>query len=174
MFHDTVHKSPMWEAIAQRVSTLLEETEDPVILDLASGHGEPACSIALRIPSASITSSDVDEGLLASARARVEKLALGGRVKVKRLDMTDLSSIRTASIDVVTACLALHLLPRVPSFLREMTRVLKPGGHCIATMWDAVPMVSAKPCRDLQTQTQTPSPTLTLTRSVLAWRRWRP
>ena len=145
VFSDTVHKSPMWETVAQRVATLLQGAKAPAILDLASGHGEPACSMALRIPCASIISSDVDEKLLSTARARVKKLALGKRVKVKRLDMTNLSSIKTASVDVVTACLALHLLPRVPQFLREVVRVLKPSGHCIATMWDAVPMVSANP-----------------------------
>lgn len=82
--------------------------------------------------------------MVAAARARVKALSLTKRVQVSRLDMTDLSSVRTASFDVVTVCLGLHLIPNeLSATLREIARVLKPGGHCVATVWDDAPLVAA-------------------------------
>ena len=44
-------------------------------------------------------------------------------------------------MDVVTISLGLHLIP-LPCVLREVARVLKPGGHFIAVIWESLPMLN--------------------------------
>ena len=136
-------ESPIWEAITQHAVAVLSghESAAPLVLDLASGLGEPACSIARRVKAARVTATDVDEAMLEAARARVKKLGLGKRVKVERMDMCDLSAIGSGSVDLVTCCLGLHLVP-LPRVLREVARVLKPTtGRCIGAIWESLPMV---------------------------------
>ena len=48
--------------------------------------------------------------------------------------------------DAVTVCFGLHLIPDAPALgrvLKEIRRVLKPGGVCVATLWDSVPIVDS-------------------------------
>lgn len=136
-------ESPVWEFIAAEVVRLLHNySTPPTILDLASGPGEPACTVALRLPAAQVICTDKDKAMLAAADLRVRKLDLGDRVRIKQLDMLDLSSITSASIDAVTICLGLHLIPKdIQRVLHEVARVLVPGGYLIATVWDKIPMV---------------------------------
>ena len=80
--------------------------------------------------------------MLAAADLRVKKLGLGDRVRIIQLDMRQLSSITSASVDAVTVCLGLHLVPEdIQRVLHEIARVLVPGGYLIATVWDKIPMV---------------------------------
>ena len=148
--------APVWDLICEHVEAAVAGQIKPTILDLASGAAEPACSIASRLPTARVISTDSNAEMLKAARNRVKRLGLGARVTVKRLDMLDLSSISTDSVDVVTVCLGLHLIPdALPRVLGEITRVLKPGGHCIGTMWDDVPIVDAC-CRTMEDLTREP------------------
>jgi len=133
--------SPVWNMMVTHVASLGRAPAS--ILDLASGPGEPACSLAARFPRARVTASDIVPTMLTSARARAKNLRLK-RVQVCELDMTDLSSISTGSIDIVTVCLGLHLIPEgLQQVLGGISRVLKPGGHCVATLWDDAPLVEA-------------------------------
>jgi SAM-dependent methyltransferase len=148
--------SPVWEFIAEEVARLLHDHPNPTILDLASGPAEPACSIAKLHPTAKVICTDIDKDLLADARQRVKKSGLSSRVKVKHLDMRDLSSVANASLDAVTICLGLHLIPEeIQRVLDEISRVLAHGGYLIATVWDKIPMVDCC-CRTMEQLTGEP------------------
>ena len=74
--------------------------------------------------------------------------------------MRDLSSIASASVDAVTVCLGLRratscLRSDLQRVLQEIARVLAPGGHCIATVWDKIPMVDCC-CRTMERLTGEP------------------
>eukprot|EP00966_Prymnesium_polylepis_P295748 6830535-Prymnesium_polylepis.1 len=100
--------SPVWELLVSHVASLANAPA--IILDLASGPGEPACSLSARFPRAKVTASDNTQPMLSAARARIASLGLAKRVKVRLLCMTDLSSISSGSVDLVTVCLGLHLI----------------------------------------------------------------
>ena len=51
-----------------------------------------------------------------------------------RLDMTDMSSIGSASFDIVVACDVLEHIPDDRAALREVHRVLRPGGTAILSV----------------------------------------
>ena len=155
--------SPIWDLMVNHVAML---TSSPgVILDLASGPGEPACSLAARFPSARVTASDSSPAMRDAAQERIKSRGLRSRVQVADLDMTDLSSVASSSVDVVTVCLGLYLVnDSLPAVLSGIARVLKPGGHCVATIWDDAPLVEAclKTMEDL-TGRPWPPPTEQLT-----------
>mmetsp|Transcript_9828 Transcript_9828/g.31135 ORF Transcript_9828/g.31135 Transcript_9828/m.31135 type:complete len:304 (+) Transcript_9828:40-951(+) len=132
--------TPMWKHMAEHASVKLK-LAPTTILDLACGPGEPACTLAKTFPNASVTASDFTDGMLAQAQERVAENGLGDQVTVAKLDFNDLSSIASESIDLVTCSLGLHIPVDGPSqALSEISRVLKPGGTCIATIWEEVNM----------------------------------
>ena len=134
--------SPVWDLMVDHVASLVRSPG--VILDLASGPGEPACSLAARFPSARVMASDSSPAMVNAARERIESRGLQSRVKCAALDMTDLSSVPSSTVDVVTVCLGLYLVnDALPAVLRGIKRVLKPGGYCVATIWDDAPLVEA-------------------------------
>jgi len=115
--------------------------EARTILDLGSGHGEPACTIAAALPGANVICSDLAQSMLDRAAMRASDQGLFN-VTTMILDLADLGSIGTASQDVVTANFALQNAPDVRSTLREIHRVLNPGGLLVATVWQVFSVVT--------------------------------
>lgn len=136
-------ESPVWTQMVAHVASL--RLKPDTILDLAAGPGEPGCSLAARFPAATVTVSDSVPAMTSAASKRVRALGLSDRVKVEQMDMRDLSSVATASHDLVTNCLGLHLISPedLVATLSQIARVLKPGGHLIAVVWDDAPLLEA-------------------------------
>lgn len=94
-------------------------------LDLACGTGDLARALARRFPGAEIIGLDLSVEMLALARARGSGAAQ--RVRYMQGDMQALPYERE-SIDVVTGGYALRNAPDLDAALREIHRVLRPGG----------------------------------------------
>jgi trans-aconitate methyltransferase len=136
-------ESPVWTQMVTHVASLRRKPN--TILDLAAGPGEPGCSLAACFPAATVTVSDSVPAMISAASKRVRALGLSDRVKVEQMDMRDLSSVATESHDLVTNCLGLHLISpeELVATLSQITRVLKPGGHFIAVVWEDAPLLEA-------------------------------
>ena len=80
------------------------------ILDLASGPGEPAATIAEALPEAVVLATDVAEPMVAAATNATSHLS---NVKVQLADAQHLEGMRDASYDVVTCCYVRGLPPFV-------------------------------------------------------------
>ena len=99
---------------------------DGSALDLACGTGDLAFALAERMPCGHVTGIDASPGMIDLARARGEKRGDGVQFTVgdmMRLDVPD------ASVDTVTAGYALRNVPDPRAALREIARVLAPGGR---------------------------------------------
>lgn len=104
------------------------------VLDLASGAGEPALTIAERVgATGSVLATDIAPAILAfAAQAAAERGLTNFETRVmdgERLELPD------ASFDVVTSRVGLIYFPNQQGALAETRRVLAPGGRVAAIVY---------------------------------------
>jgi SAM-dependent methyltransferase len=102
------------------------------MLDLATGIGQPAIELARR--GARVVASDVAADMLAGAERRAKRLGLA--LELREVDMHDLGTFADATFDGVTCGFALMFSPDPVRVLREVHRVLVPGGCVALCVWD--------------------------------------
>ncbi|RSN21512.1 SAM-dependent methyltransferase [Amycolatopsis sp. WAC 01416] len=95
------------------------------VLEVAVGTG---LNLPLYPEGVTLTGIDLSDGMLAIARGRVERL--GHPVTLRRADAHDLP-FDADSFDTVVCTLGLCAIPDDGKALREMARVLRPGGRLI-------------------------------------------
>ena len=95
------------------------------VLECACGTGAISASIAPAC--ARVVATDYSEGMLKQAR---KKLAKYSNVTVEQADITDLHYAND-SFDAVVAGNIIHLLPEPGDALKELKRVVRPGGTII-------------------------------------------
>ncbi len=93
------------------------------ILDLATGSGDLALAISRRLPNAIITGADFSAEMLAIARAK----GLRDTVVADALDLP----FPEGAFDCVTVAFGLRNMVDWSAALREMARVLVPGGRLL-------------------------------------------
>ena len=140
---------PLWKRMVGAVAA--SNASPRVVLDLASGAGEPAFGLARRFPNAEVVASDHDAGMLSIAQQRIdaEFASPPGRVAAHQIDLLSLPALAEAqsglAADVVTCSLGLFMLPREAQApcLRGIHAILTPGGHLCASVWEGerVPMM---------------------------------
>ncbi len=104
------------------------------IIDLASGTGEPALTLAQRLDDAAdIVGVDAAPGMVRAAQAKARAGGLRGIqflcMPAERLDFP------TASFDRAMCRFGIMLLEDPELGLREMHRVVKPGGRYALAVW---------------------------------------
>ena len=99
------------------------------ILDVATGTGDLAIALARRIPSARVAGVDISEKMLAEGRVKVDRNRLDGRIRLQTGDAEALD-FPDGAFDVVAVAFGVRNFGDIPAGLREMRRVLKPGGRC--------------------------------------------
>ncbi|EJU05905.1 S-adenosyl-L-methionine-dependent methyltransferase [Dacryopinax primogenitus] len=104
------------------------------VLDLASGSGDPALSIAHVVGGEGhVIATDMSEGMLRIAQDCAEKEGLGN-LSFRVADMEQLP-FEDASFDRVTCRFGIMFVPDHVRAMREMLRVLKPGGKVVLVCW---------------------------------------
>jgi ubiquinone/menaquinone biosynthesis C-methylase UbiE len=108
-----------------------------VVLDLASGTGEPAATIAMKLPDATVISTDCSEAMHSMAKKRVEEIS---NLQAAMLDMQDLTPLYdNNTIDFVTCSLGIIFAKNKTKAVEEAFRVLKSGGTYINTFFTQIP-----------------------------------
>lgn len=130
---------PSWE---QHVAAVARRAHSPgVILDLASGPGQPALLLAQTYPGATVHSTDVSESMVAQASRNVAEAGVAAQVPCAKADICNLAGFASGSVDVVTVSYGLMFVPDLDQGLAEIHRVLKPGGLLAASVWTTNPMM---------------------------------
>lgn len=105
------------------------------ILDVGCGTAEMAVAAAGRWPCASIEATDVSAGMLALAARTVGRAGeAGSRVRLAQAP-ADRLPYPDGAFDIALAAFVLQLVPSRPRALREMRRVLRPGGRLACVGW---------------------------------------
>lgn len=130
--------SARFTAAAMDVSRWLVDAIEPQpgqrVLELAAGIGETGFLAAELIePGGTLISSDGAEAMLEHARARAAELGVRN-VEFKPIDL-EWIDMRTAEVDAVICRWGLMFALDRDAALREMRRVLRPGGRVALATW---------------------------------------
>lgn len=138
----------VWERAAQPVSDRLVARArirpGQVVLDLATGVGEPAMTAARRVGRRGrVVATDSSPAMLRAAAARAEAAALTNitfqRMDAERPDLTDIA------FDAILCRWGFMFVPDLDGALCRLCALLKPGGRIAAAAWgspDEVPMIA--------------------------------
>ena len=108
------------------------------ILDIATGTGDFAIQAAQILKPTKVTGTDISEGMMNVGRQKVNTLKLNNVISFAKEDCMALS-FEGNTFDAVTAAFGIRNFQNLDQGLREMCRVLKPGGHlCIVELTSPV------------------------------------
>jgi ubiquinone/menaquinone biosynthesis C-methylase UbiE len=129
---------PLWQAqIAEAQADLLELASPAVgerVLDIACGTGLVSFEAARAVSaSGHVLGIDLSERMIDAANRRAREATLSN-CSFSRMDAETLA-LPDASFDVVLCALGLMYMPDPEQALREMRRVLRPGGRVALAVW---------------------------------------
>ena len=107
----------------RRASEIVRQWQPRRVLDLATGSGDLALTIARKLPGVGITGADFSPEMLTVAREK----GLNNTVVADALQLP----FGEASFEVVTVAFGLRNMADWGAALAEMARVLVPGGHLL-------------------------------------------
>lgn len=106
----------------------LEPYHPQELLDIATGTGDFAIMAAQMLKPRKIMGADISEGMMAVGAEKVKKLQLQDVISFAKEDCLNLS-YADGTFDAVTAAFGIRNFADLDKGLREMCRVLRPGGH---------------------------------------------
>jgi SAM-dependent methyltransferase len=115
--------------LAPRLADLAGVAEGDRALDVGCGPGALTAELVRRLGAASVTAVDPSESFVAACRERnpgVEVLQAAAEAL----------PFPGGTFDVAAAQLVVHFMPEPVTGLRELARVLRPGGTVAACVWD--------------------------------------
>lgn len=143
----------LWRRKAVR---MVARTNPHHVVDIATGTGDLAITLARRLPHATVTGIDLSEGMVDIGRRKVEAAGLSDRVTLQCGDCLALP-LADASADAVTVAYGVRNFEHLIDGYREMLRVLRPGGMlCVVELSTPVNRL-VKPFYDLYTRLLIPS-----------------
>jgi ubiquinone/menaquinone biosynthesis C-methylase UbiE len=114
--------------LAKRLLDLCEPLRNKHVLDLGTGTGIVALAAAARVGHLGrVTGLDLSSGMLGSARFHARTAGVDATVQFIQGDAEQLD-LPAESFDVVTGLFSLFHFPDRAAVLREVVRVLRPGG----------------------------------------------
>jgi SAM-dependent methyltransferase len=137
-----VYERALVPAVFSAWAPLVVDLADPRpgarVLDVACGTGVIARLIARRVgPTGEVVGLDLNPGMLAVAAATASTEPATIRIRWQEASATKMP-LSDGAFDIVYCQLGLQFFPDRPAALREMFRVLVPGGHLGLMVWRGI------------------------------------
>jgi len=126
------HIAPVGDALL----VALDAQPGEHILDLASGTGEPALTLAKRQPLVKITGTDAANGMVQVAARKASEQQLDN-LQFQTMAAEALS-FPDDHFDRLSCRFGVMLFNDPDAGLQQIYRVLKPGGRCVLAVWDTL------------------------------------
>lgn len=114
----------------RRMVRLVQGFGPHTILDVATGTGDLAVAMARKMRQATVVGVDLSAEMLAVAREKVARQGVADRVTLQEGDAEQLA-FAEGSFDAVTVAFGVRNFGDLQAGVREMYRVLKPGGRLV-------------------------------------------
>jgi demethylmenaquinone methyltransferase/2-methoxy-6-polyprenyl-1,4-benzoquinol methylase len=122
----------LWDRWQRAFDAFTPVTEGMQVLDVGAGTADLCLRLARRVgPRGHVTGIDLSAPMLEVGRAKVERAGLSHVVTLMEGNALNLP-FPDASFDAVTAGFSLRNMADLRRALREMYRVLKPGGFAVS------------------------------------------
>jgi ubiquinone/menaquinone biosynthesis C-methylase UbiE len=128
----TADALPYFEAFSREALRLAALPPNARIADIAAGPG--TLSLLAAAAGATVSAIDLSPNMVAEFRARAAGAGLQGAIDVRVGDGQQLP-FETAAFDAAFSMFGLMFFPDRAAGLREIRRVLKPGGRAVVSSW---------------------------------------
>jgi len=120
--------------MGDEIIRLLHLKSDDIVLDIAAGTGEPGLTIASHLNGGKVISTDLAEGMLEVAQENAKKRG----IKNFETIVCDVSELPFAdnTFNAISCRFGFMFFPDMQLAIKEMTRVLKPGGKIATAVWN--------------------------------------
>jgi SAM-dependent methyltransferase len=123
---------PLSAAFATRAFECLDLRPGARLIDVGAGAGAAALMAASR--GAEVLAIDASPAMAARIAARAKNAAMADRVHACVMDGMALG-LPDASFDTAISVFGVILFPDAPEGMREIARVMKPGGRVVVVTW---------------------------------------
>jgi len=148
------------QKISNRLVELAEIKSGQRVLDIATGIGEPAMTVAKVVGSSGhIIATDISAQMLAIAKERATSMGMQDMIEFKESDAENID-LPNSSFDAVLSRWGIMLLPNLDAALSKIHKCLISGRTSAAATWSdphKVPIISLA-SQIISKQTQSPAP----------------
>ncbi len=128
-------------SLAAQMVSLAKIGSPHSVLDVGTGTGVVALQAAGKIGVGKVHGIDLSEEMLATATAKADRLGLAGKIEFIRMDAEELK-FEAQTFDTAVSLFALLHFPNPLMALREIFRVLRPGGRLVVAVGSSPPLIS--------------------------------
>lgn len=120
--------------MGDEIIKLLDPKDTDVILDVASGTGEPGLTIANKLKFGKVVVTDLAEDMLAVAKENAHRRGISN-IEIFPCDVCEMP-FEDNTFDAISCRFGFMFFPDMLLAAKEMARVLKPGGRIATSVWN--------------------------------------
>lgn len=112
----------------RRVVRIVERAKATRVMDIATGTGDLAITMAKHLPSTQILGVDLSEEMLGVARVKVANRGMSDRIELVKGDAENIAMVVDGAMDAVTVAFGVRNFENLERGLKEIYRTLREGG----------------------------------------------
>jgi ubiquinone/menaquinone biosynthesis C-methylase UbiE len=120
--------------MGNEIIRMLNPKDSDIVLDVASGTGEPGLSIAKKLSGGKVVISDLSENMIQIAQEKANRSKIEN-IETVVCDVCELP-FPDDTFDAISCRFGFMFFPDMLLAAKEMMRVLKPGGRVAAAVWN--------------------------------------